>query len=319
MSLPETSPQPDPNQQRRALDPAVFGAWQEGDHDAGEAIVLQFRRFVGMVAGGYDRPLSYYSGGTIDQDDLKQVGELSVARQATRFDATRGNTFLTFAHGGIRGVITYEFFLNRGAVHVPHHRRSLFVPFQYERERRQIAGEPPMTSQEIGNLLFLDINGPAIVEEITEPFTVPNFRLSVSLGEAMSLDRVMKEIPGLFESAISVSSDHYSVVHNTEETALRNVVRAKTLALIDKAFTVERKDFKSDAGFEAAKSRLSRHRQVVLNLFGFKTGSAKTLDETAKDFDVTPERIRQIRVVAIARLKKFAELPEFAELADEMY
>ncbi|OGW89602.1 MAG: hypothetical protein A3A73_05645 [Omnitrophica bacterium RIFCSPLOWO2_01_FULL_50_24] len=53
-----------------------------------------------------------------------------------------------------------------------------------------------------------------------------------------------------------------------------------------------------------------RERQVLILRFGLKGGEPKTLEETAKHFDVTRERIRQIEFGAIKKIRDMLKLKE---------
>jgi RNA polymerase primary sigma factor len=71
---------------------------------------------------------------------------------------------------------------------------------------------------------------------------------------------------------------------------------------------------------EVLRSLAPREREVIELRFGLKDGTPRTLDEVAKQYGITRERIRQIEARGLLKLRqptRSCRLEEFAD-ADEM-
>ena len=71
---------------------------------------------------------------------------------------------------------------------------------------------------------------------------------------------------------------------------------------------------------EVLKSLAPREREVLELRFGLKDGTAKTLDEVARIYGITRERIRQIEARGLLKLRqptRSQRLEEFAEAEDQ--
>ena len=60
----------------------------------------------------------------------------------------------------------------------------------------------------------------------------------------------------------------------------------------------------------------SREKEVLRLHFGLKDGKARTLEEVAKSFNVTRERIRQIEAKALLKLRHPARLKKLKDFLD---
>ena len=47
-----------------------------------------------------------------------------------------------------------------------------------------------------------------------------------------------------------------------------------------------------------------REREIMIRRFGILSGESETLEEIGKDFDLTRERIRQLEIMALRRLRQ---------------
>ena len=67
---------------------------------------------------------------------------------------------------------------------------------------------------------------------------------------------------------------------------------------------------------EVLKSLAQREREVIELRFGLLDGTMRTLDEVAKRYNITRERIRQIEARGIKKLKEDNRKKRLVEFAD---
>ena len=65
------------------------------------------------------------------------------------------------------------------------------------------------------------------------------------------------------------------------------------------------------------KSLAPREREVIELRFGLKDGTPRTLDEVAKQYGITRERIRQIEARGLLKLRQPTRSCRLEEFADE--
>jgi RNA polymerase primary sigma factor len=68
---------------------------------------------------------------------------------------------------------------------------------------------------------------------------------------------------------------------------------------------------------EVLKSLAPREREVIELRFGLKDGTPRTLDEVAKQYGITRERIRQIEARGLLKLRQPTRSCRLEEFADE--
>src|SRR5262249_37412812 len=68
---------------------------------------------------------------------------------------------------------------------------------------------------------------------------------------------------------------------------------------------------------EVLRSLAPREREVIELRFGLKDGTPKTLDEVAKQYGITRERIRQIEARGLLKLRQPTRSSRLEEFADE--
>ena len=67
---------------------------------------------------------------------------------------------------------------------------------------------------------------------------------------------------------------------------------------------------------EVLKSLAPREREVIELRFGLKDGTPRTLDEVAKQYGITRERIRQIEARGLLKLRQPTRANRLEEFAD---
>ena len=206
-----------------------------------------------------------YAGGGLPMTDLIQEGNIGLMQAVKRFDYRRGFKFSTYATWWIRQAITRAISNDSRVVRLPVHVVETLRKIRalVPRLTNELGRDP--TPTEIGERLELT---PSRVQEI-----VRAGRVTISLEAPRGED--------LDDTLVESLEDESSVL--PEEQVM---------------FTV----LKQDVG-TALNILTDRARQVLEMRFGLGGRRPRTLDEIGDHFGLTRERIRQIQVEAIRKLR----------------
>lgn len=108
----------------------------------------------------------------------------------------------------------------------------------------------------------------------------------------------------------------------TQKTPKKGLLKSKTLKSTTKApKTLKRPFLELIQGFmsDPANDFSPREQKVVEMRFGLVNGIIHTLEEVAKEFDVTRERIRQIEARALEKLQTAGLINKMEKLIDTPY
>lgn len=211
--------------------------------------------------------------------DLIQEGNRGLMRAVDKYEWRLEFKFGTYATWWIRQGITRALHDHARTVRVPCHQISLMA--RIEKKRGEIAaatGRDP-TAEELAKALD-------IKEEDARSLRVVG-RHPVSLNDPIGGDG---------ERAL--------------EDFLSDTVQVNPGEHVDAHLLRERIS-------EVLRSLAPREREVIELRFGLKDGTPKTLDEVAKQYGITRERIRQIEARGLLKLRQPTRSARLEEFADE--
>jgi RNA polymerase primary sigma factor len=206
-----------------------------------------------------------YLGRGMNFLDLVQEGNIGLMKAAERFDYTRGFKFSTYATWWIRQGITRAVADQSRTIRVPVHTNEASTKIAKTAQRLAQQFDREPTFEEIGEKL--EMTGDRVKE------TIEAFQEPISL-DATSVDGET-ELGELIPDLACQSPD--------EEVSRKS--NAQWLNQIFQILT-------------------PREQQVIRLRFGIGVDEAWTLEQVGRSMSVTRERIRQIEVVALKKLKE---------------
>jgi len=206
-----------------------------------------------------------YQNQGLSLGDLINEGNLGLMKAARRFDETRGFKFISYAVWWIRQSILQALAEQSRIVRLPLNRVGVLnrIGKAYRNLEQEFEREP--SAEEIATELEMD------VQDISETLQVSSKHLS-------------------FDAPFT----------QDEESRLLDVLENEELPAPDTSLMSE----SLNAEIEKALSKLSEHEAEVIKLyFGLGDEQPLTLEEIGDRFNLTRERIRQIKEKAIRRLR----------------
>ncbi len=210
-----------------------------------------------------------YQNQGLTLSDLINEGNLGLIKAAWRFDETRGFKFISYAVWWIRQSIIQAMADNSRLVRVPSNKLSLNSKVSSARNKLEQEYEREPSADEIA--MFMDISSTDIHQLMTYSHRHVSLDAPVIEGEDMTLSDTM-------QSSDSLGTD--DLVNNKESlrTEVRRVLNVLT----------------------------PRQQEVVKYYFGLDGYMAISLEDIADKFDLTRERVRQIKDHALIKLKNIS-------------
>ncbi|MCI0380076.1 MAG: sigma-70 family RNA polymerase sigma factor [Gemmataceae bacterium] len=206
-----------------------------------------------------------YRGRGLSFNDLIQEGNRGLMRAVDKFEHRLGFKFGTYATWWIRQGIQRALADHARTVRVPCHQVALLAAIE------RVRGE-----------LFTVIGREPTVEEIAK-------RLGASVDETKSLKAVSRQPISLHEP-----------LGDDAERALEEFLNDPSAT--NPGLDADQNLLKERIG-EVLRSLTPREREVIELRFGLRDGQPRTLDEVARCYGITRERIRQIEARSLVKLR----------------
>lgn len=206
-----------------------------------------------------------YQNQGLSLGDLINEGNVGLMKAARRFDETRGFKFISYAVWWIRQSILQALAEQSRIVRLPLNRVGTLnrIGKEYGRLEQEFEREP--SPEELANALEMD------VEELSD--------VMLMNGKPMSMDAPFNQ---------------------NDENSLHDVLVNDELPSPDEKLMTE----SLKAEIKSALDVLNEREKEVLKLyFGIDTEQALTLEEIGEKFNLTRERVRQIKEKAIRKLR----------------
>jgi RNA polymerase primary sigma factor len=199
--------------------------------------------------------------------DLINEGNIGLIHAAQKFDETKGFKFISYAVWWIRQCILQAVANDAQLIRIPHNKRILGNQIHKANAVLEQTLERAATAEELAEVLKMD------VEDVSS-------RMALS-GRHVSLDTPLSDNE---ENSLLDVLENKDGIHGFEKTAFNGSLKTE----------VER----------VMQVLTSRQREVLCCYFGITTTYPMGLDEIALKYDLTRERVRQIKDKALTLLRK---------------
>ncbi len=274
-----------------------FALYRSGDSDAAIWLVNQYGAFVRSLA----RRLSFKlprSASAIDYDDLVQEGMIAMLYAAESYRNDMGANFMTYSRTSILRKMDRHIKDMRSTVRVPASTRDKATKIEAINQLRRGERRPPLTPQEIAELVDVDPDDRYVARNYKDKTTVASLKHVQLITDNMgSLDRGFSP-----HNDLSPGNDYILDERNGMESITSSPDPDVEDEATNRLFRVEASKFLID-GIDSLSDREATILALRFGLDG--TGIMKSLDEVAQQFDLSKERVRIIESHALSKLRWF--------------
>lgn len=208
--------------------------------------------------------------------DLIQEGNLGLMKALEKFDYKLGHRFCTYASWWVRQAVARALSAQSRVIRLPIHMLSTIRKMNIaEKNYIQLHGTEPTT------------------EELAQVMELPRER--VSAIKKMSLQCISLQAPQ------SADDPDFTIENLLSDKLSDDPMKSLTRKMLKRRLT-------------AAISQLSEREKLVLNMrYGLDGGPCKTLTEVSEIFNVTRERVRQLELKTLEKLRKHSDRGKYLE------
>jgi RNA polymerase primary sigma factor len=208
-----------------------------------------------------------YQGQGLSLSDLVNEGNIGLIHAARKFDDTRGFRFISFAVWWIRQEILHAISQKSQMIRVPFNKTVLFNKIRRTAVAMEQQLDRPPSSEELAEAMNMS------TDEIDEMYSIS--------GKHVSLDSPV----GDDEESGSLLDIMENLDAENAETQMQHTASLKTE--IGRHLDV----------------LTDRQKETICYFFGIGLERSLSLEDIGRKFDVTPERVRQIKDKALQKLK----------------
>ncbi len=262
---------------------------KQGDRNALHTLVQANLRFVINVAKQY----SIYD---VPLVDLIAAGNLGLIEAALRFDPDKNVKFISYAVWWIRQAIISTISQQLWAVKIPSKRTSIAgaVALAYNTLLRELEREP--TYQEIADFINQQYEKKKLKKKQHKKPTEKNDEHTVNNQTRNITEEDVKIYVEMCRVAVSLDIP----ITEDKDTSFADALPITEDETIEDKIT--QNQMSSDL-YELLNQLSDRERQILELRYGLNNNEPYTLDKTSKALGISKERVRQLEIKAIKKLR----------------